>query len=378
MYIISFIDFLSSFADAIGEDNTTNINAIASERISSKSYSLQELYKILQQSSVTVEVYDSVLGPKGLGSGFIINEKGNLVTNYHVAKPPQVGKLSYDITFANGDVFPARLIGSDSFTDLAVLKIENSTIEKFIPLKLGNSSNAVPGDKVAVYGAPSGLSGSLTTGIISAVGRGGSDTSYLPVQLNGMTSTGLDFSQIDMIQTDATINHGNSGGPVVDIYGEVIGVSDLGLADFGIEHTNFLIPSNTVKRVTETLLKGQKYFHPWLGINGMDITPRIASEIGLPNPHGVLVADVYEDSPAERSGLIPGSTFTFISSEGRYVPIDGDVIWKLDDKEIKNQEDVLKFIELEKKINENIKITVYRNNELVDLNTKLTSRPSLD
>lgn len=362
----------------MGYDILTDVPSVSLYTNNTKSYSLQDLYKILQQSSATVEVYDSVLGPKGLGSGFIIDEQGILVTNYHVAKPPQIGKLIYDITFANGDVFPARLVGADPFTDLAVLKIENSTFKKFIPLKLGNSSNAVPGDRLAVYGAPSGLSGSLTTGIISAVGRGGSDTSYLPIQLNGMTSTGLDFSQIDMIQTDATINHGNSGGPVVNINGEVIGVSDLGLADFNLEHTNFLIPSNTVKRITETIVKGEKYLHPWLGINGMDVTSRIASEIGLPQTRGVLVVDVFEGSPAEKSGLIPGSTFVFIPGEGRYAPIDGDVIWKLDDKEIKNQEDVLKFIELNKKINENIKITVYRNNEMVDLVTKLTSRPSLD
>lgn len=341
-------------------------------------YSLQDLYKMLQKSSVTVEVYDSILGPKGLGSGFIIDEKGNMVTNYHVAKPPQVGILSYDITFSNGDVFPARLIGADAFTDLAVLQIEDSADKKFIPLRLGNSSKVVPGDSVAVYGAPSGLSGSLTTGIISAVGRGASDTNFLPVPLTGITNTGLDFSQIDMIQTDATINHGNSGGPVVDMYGQVIGVSALGFADFGLEHTNFLIPSNTVKRVSETILKGEKYFHPWLGINGIDVTPRIASEVGLPQPRGVLVVDVYEGSPAEKSGLIPGSTFTFIYGEGRYVPVDGDVIWFIDDKEIKNQEDILKFIELGKKINQSVKITVYRSGELVDIYTKLTTRPSLD
>lgn len=333
---------------------------------------------MLQKSSVTVEVYDSILGPKGLGSGFIIDEKGNMVTNYHVAKPPQVGILSYDITFSNGDVFPARLIGADAFTDLAVLQIEELADKKFIPLRLGNSSKVVPGDSVAVYGAPSGLSGSLTTGIISAVGRGASDTNFLPVPLTGITNTGLDFSQIDMIQTDATINHGNSGGPVVDMYGQVIGVSALGFADFGLEHTNFLIPSNTVKRVSETILKGEKYFHPWLGINGIDVTPRIASEVGLPQPRGVLVVDVYEGSPAEKSGLIPGSTFTFIYGEGRYVPVDGDVIWAIDDKEIKNQEDILKFIELGKKINQSVKITVYRSGELVDIYTKLTTRPSLD
>ncbi len=117
----------------MGYDILTDVSNVSLDTNNTKSYSLQELYKILQLSSATVEVYDSVLGPKGLGSGFIIDEEGILVTNYHAAKPPQIVKLIYHVTFANGDVFHAGLVGADPFTDLAVLKIENSTFKKFIP-----------------------------------------------------------------------------------------------------------------------------------------------------------------------------------------------------------------------------------------------------
>ena len=175
---------------------------------------------------------------------------------------------------------------------------------------------------MAVFGAPQGLIGTLTHGLVSAVGRSGF-TGILAAggaTLGSMPSVGLEFSQLEMIQTDAAINGGNSGGPAVNMQAEVIGVSDLGWIGFESkqsEQLNFLIPSNTVKRVVPSLITDGRYQHPWLGVSGTDLTSGIADALGLEDPQGFLVVQADSDSPAVRAGIISGSKLTDIPREGR-------------------------------------------------------------
>lgn len=342
-------------------------------------YSLIELYKILEKSVVQIDVYDTRLGALGLGSGFIYDNQGHIVTNHHVADQARVGNLSYDVIFSDGHVYSAKLIGTDPFSDLAVIRIENASDVNITSLKMGNSSMVEPGEQIAILGSAKGLIGTFTTGIVSAVGRSGFTGMSNAGEniLTGMSSLGISFDQTEFIQTDAAINHGNSGGPAVNMRGEVIGISDLGLGDFGAENLNFLIPADTVKRIIPSLIANGTYNHPWLGLEGVDMTSSIAKVLNLQEPKGFLVVNVDDSGPASNAGMLGGDRVTALAREGRSVSIGGDVIVGIDGKDIRSKHDMLLYL-TNKKVGESVVLSVIRDGDPQQITVVLGQRPGYD
>ncbi|HEY7110915.1 MAG TPA: trypsin-like peptidase domain-containing protein [Nitrososphaeraceae archaeon] len=348
--------------------------------ISNKSnYSLTELYDILEKSVVQIDVYDSKLGPLSLGSGFVFDSNGHIVTNQHVAEPASVGTLSYDVIFPNGRVYGAKLIGADPFSDLAVIRIENTSDLEVTPLRLGNSTLVKPGEQIAILGSARGLIGTFTTGIVSAVGRFGFTGMQSTGEniLAGMSSLGVTFDQPEFIQTDAAVNHGNSGGPAVNMRGEVIGISDLGLGDFGAENLNFLIPSDTVKRIIPSLISSGTYKHPWLGLEGVDMTSSIAKVLNLQEPKGFLVVNVDEGGPASKAGILGGDRIVSLPREGRSISIGGDIIIGIDGNDIRSKHDLLLYL-TSKKVGDSVELSIIRNDNLEKLAVILGERPGYE
>ena len=302
-----------------------------------------------------------------LGSGFVYDNQGHIVTNYHVV----TGVKKADVTFTDGNTYSANVVGKDPNSDVAVLQITGDfSQEKVVPLPLANSSNVRPGEQVIAIGNPFGLSGTITTGIVSAKGR------LLPNSDTG-------FSIPNMIQTDAAINPGNSGGPLLNTQGQVIGMNTAIFSSTGVySGVGFAIPSNTIAKEGPLLIKNGSYAHPWLGISGGKITPDLIRAMGLPtNYKGVLVASVQLDSPAEKAGLkgLPQSDSVRLT-QGDSVNAPppsqpGDIITAVDGHSVRQIDDIINYIESQKNVGDNIKLTVNRNGQIMDLTVNLQARP---
>jgi S1-C subfamily serine protease len=292
-----------------------------------------------------------------LGSGFVYDNKGHIVTNYHVV----TGTRKADVTFTDGNTYSANVVGKDPNSDLTVLQITGDfSQEKVIPIPLANSSAVRPGEQVIAIGNPFGLSGTITTGIVSAKGR------LLPNSDTG-------FSIPDTIQTDAAINPGNSGGPLLNSQGQVIGMNTAIFSSTGVySGVGFAIPSNTIAKEVPLLIKNGSYAHPWLGISGGKITPDIATAVGLPsNYKGVIVASVQPDSPAEKADL------KGLSQDDSGTPSQtGDIITAVDGHPVRQIDDIINYIESQKNVGDSIKLTVNRNGQIMDLTATLQTRPS--
>jgi S1-C subfamily serine protease len=292
-----------------------------------------------------------------LGSGFVYDNQGHIVTNYHVID----GATRADVTFTDGNTYSANVVGKDPNADIAVLQITSDfSEEKLVPLSLANSSAVRPGEQVISIGNPFGLSGTITTGIVSAKER------LLP-------NPDIGFSIPDMIQTDAAVNPGNSGGPLLNTQGEVIGMNTAIFSRTGsYSGIGFAIPSNTIAKEVPLLIKNSSYAHPWLGISGGKITPDLIRAMGLPtNYKGVIVASVQPDGPAEKAGLkgLPQGDIVNAPSQ------PGDIITAIDGHPVRQIDDIINYIESQKNVGDNIKITVNRNRQTMDLTTTLQARP---
>src|ERR671931_416143 len=364
-----------------GSNSTVNNNDI-------KDSSLTEIFKRVENSVVQItsrtsdndEMQIIINGkpPKStrLGSGFVYDKEHHIITNNHVVG----GAKKVDVTFIDGNTYTGKVIGSDPFSDIAILQITDNIIfsseEKNVrPLVIGNSSNLEVGQQVIAIGNPFGLSDSMTTGIISQMQR------LLPADSN---SVGGGFSIPNTIQTDATINPGNSGGPLLNMQGQVIGMNTAISSSTGdFAGVGFAIPSNTITRIVPSLLQKGTYSHPWLGISGVSITPDIAQSIGLPrNYKGVVVGSVEADGPADKAGLKGAITTTSSSSSGANPPNPdditrggGDIITAIDGHPVKRIDDVISYIEEHKLVGDNIVLTVNRNGQTTDLTATLQTRP---
>ena len=279
---------------------------------------------------------------QALGSGFVLDKAGHIVTNYHVIE----GADSIEVSFSNQDTLSAKLVGSDPSTDLAVLRVETSS-RSLRPLELGNSDSVRVGDAVIAIGNPFGLDRTATAGIVSALQR--------PITApNGYT---IDH----VIQTDAPINKGNSGGPLLDAGGRVIGVNSQistgGSGDTGNVGIGFAVPSNTVKSVAAQLIARGRVDRAYLGIAGTTITPDLARQFRLPVDAGVLVARVGESTPAARAGLRGGDDEVIVS--GQTYTLGGDVIVALAGKRVASLEE-LRDVLAGHKPGEKIELEVYR------------------
>lgn len=352
--VVLMLIFLAS-GTFFGVANAQNLNETSNNN---KSLSLNDLFELVENSIVQVTKTMPPANPLGpdkenttaLGSGFIYNDKGYIVTNNHVVENAKV----VDITLINGDRYTANITGTDAFSDLAVIKINENTTDIPKPLVVGNSSELRVGDQVVAIGNPFGLESSMTTGIVSQIGR------LLSVDERG-------FSIPNAIQTDALINPGNSGGPLLNMKGEVIGVNTAGIFPGGI---GLAVPSNTVLRIIPVLMEEKNYTHPWLGVTGNTLTADIAKREKVDRTQkGVIIDTIVRSSPADLAGLNGSSINQYGEKRG------GDIITALDGKQIIKMEDLISYLELNKAVNDNTTLSVYRDGEIIDKQVTLKSRP---
>jgi S1-C subfamily serine protease len=293
---------------------------------------------------------------RALGSGFVIDKAGHIVTNYHVVR----GARTIQVSFSNNERFKAKVAGVDPSTDIAVLQVEiNSRALKSLPL--GNSDSVRVGDQVIAIGNPFGLDRSVTSGIVSAVQRRIQAPNQLAIS--------------HVIQTDAALNHGNSGGPLLNAQGQVIGVNaqiETGGQSQGNVGIGFAIPINTVRDVAAELIKNGKVEHAFLGIEGKTLQPDIGQLFHLPVTSGVLVASVRPGSGAAKSGLKPATNQ--LTVEGESWPAGGDVIVKVDGGAVPSVERLVDLI-ASKRPGDDIQLEVVRGTSRIHLNVKLGRQP---
>jgi putative serine protease PepD len=313
--------------------------------------SVSALYDRVHQGVVTIKVTT----PQGqaLGSGFVIDSAGHIVTNDHVV----AGASSISVEFADGATYDAELVGADPSTDVAVVKVDAPSSE-LTPLQLGDSSAVQVGDEVVAIGSPLGLDETVTSGIVSA--------------LNRTITSPSNFAINDAIQTDAAINHGNSGGPLLDLQGQVIGINSQIESDSGgNDGIGFAVPSNTVKSVVSQLLATGKVEHAYLGVGIATITDALASQLGL--PAGVEVTQVTPGGPAADAGLKGADATTVVG--GQEFPTGGDVITAVDGKNVSTSEELQSVIGAMKP-GDSASITYSRDGSEHTVQVTLGTRPS--
>lgn len=352
---------------------------------------LPELFRKVEGSVVQVSTGgDNANGKSGLGSGFIYDRDGHIITNYHVVASAIVdtnrlvsinGDSEITVTFLDGSAYNARVVGSDQFSDLAVLKLEGDHIpyDKLVPLSIGDSIPLRVGEQVVAIGNPYGLSGSMTEGIISGLGRMIPSMPESPTIPDDMPPTGQSpstYSIPDIIQTDAPINPGNSGGPLLNTRGEVIAINTAIFSTTGASAgVGFAIPSSTIKKVVPSLLATGTYQHPYIGIVGTAITPEIADVLGLKEAKGFLVTEVADKSPAHEAGIRGGGD-NLVRTLGQIeINREGDVILKVDDKSVRKIDDILTYLEREKNVGDTIQFTILRNGGTENIELTLGPRP---
>ena len=317
-------------------------------------YSLIDIFEKSEASIVQVSV---VRGESdgGMGSGFVYSDEGYVITNQHVVQDAE----RVMITFLDGEAYIGNVIGTDRDLDIAVVKVE-PTNTYLQPIKIGDSSKLKVGEKIAAIGNPFGLSGSMTSGIVSQMGR------LLPQE------TG--YSIPDVIQTDAAINPGNSGGPLINMKGEVVGINTAIQSATGeFSGIGFAVPANTVKKVVPVLIQDGEFKHPWMGISGTDVDPELAEVRGLNSSKGFLVVSVIEGSPAETAGLL-GVTETK-ETDGREFALDGDIILSIDGETVRKISDILVHLQREKSVGDEMVLSVNRGGEILELTMVLEERP---
>lgn len=292
-----------------------------------------------------------------LGSGFVIDKAGHIVTNYHVIE----GAREIRVSFSNNDSLKATLVGSDPSTDLAVLKVDASS-RALTPLPLGNSDQVQVGDPVVAIGNPFGLDRTVTAGIVSAIQRA-------ITAPNGYT---IDH----VIQTDAAINHGNSGGPLLSARGEVIGVNsqiETGNTGSGNVGIGFAVPSATVKSVVAQLIREGKVERAFIGISAAPITNDLARVFRLPVGHGLLVQTVKPGSGAAKAGIKAGTTQVVLAGES--YQLGGDIIVKADGVAV-NTIERLRDLVAAKKPGDRLELEIYRGSKQLKVEIKLGRQPA--
>jgi S1-C subfamily serine protease len=324
----------------------------------SKSFSLIEIFEKDESGVVKVNVQRSETSnvANGVGSGFVFDKKGHIITNAHVINDAK----KIIITFLDGRSYNAEIMGIDEFTDIAVIKV-NADLTLLHPLALGDSSNLKVGETIAAIGNPFGLSGSMTSGIVSQLGR------LLP--------SGAGYSIPDIIQTDAAINPGNSGGPLLNMRGEVVGINTAIQSTTGeFTGVGFAIPSQTIAKIVPTLIERGEYDHPWIGISGRDIDPDLAKVLGLKDTVGFLIVTVVENSPASKAGLIGSDKIMEV--EGVNYTIGGDIIVSVDGIEVRKIDDILIYLQRAKSVGDEMVLEILRDNRTTDITIILQERPN--
>ena len=330
-------------------------NLIATE---SETLSLMEIFEKAEPGVVRVNTIRNQTANEtgGVGSGFVFDKKGHIITNAHVIE----GSTKTVVTFLDGRSYNAEIIGMDEYTDIGVIKV-NADLKLLQPLSLGDSSNLNVGEPITAIGNPFGLSGSMTSGIVSQMGR------LLP--------SGSGYSIPDVIQTDAAINPGNSGGPLLNMRGNIVGINTAIQSTTGeFTGVGFAIPSQTVAKIVPTLISEGEYKHPWIGISGRDIDPDTANVLGLKDALGFLIITVVENSPAADAGLI-GSNKT-IEVDGKEYPVGGDIIVAVDGIDVRKIDDILVHLQRVKTVGDEMNLEVLRDGRTTNVTVILQERPN--
>ncbi|MBN1906896.1 MAG: trypsin-like peptidase domain-containing protein [Deltaproteobacteria bacterium] len=309
---------------------------------------------VVNISTVTLSVnfWRQITPREGQGSGFIIDRRGYILTNNHVIEKAQ----EIRVTLANGEKLPAELIGRDPYSDIAVIKIAPDKIDVAVPL--GDSDKIKVGQKAIAIGNPFGLSHTLTTGIISALGR------------SIETADGIEIDEI--IQTDAAINPGNSGGPLLDSSGEVIGINTAIFSmSGGNQGIGFAIPINRAKEIASNIITTGRVPRPWLGIESVAIDDQLAYALGFPADYGLLIQMVFPNSPADKAGFQGGDRYAIIG--GMQIVIGGDLIVSIDNEKITDNRKLVSILN-RKKIGQKITVEFYRGKRLMKQEILLAER----
>jgi len=322
---------------------------------------LVEMYRRINPSVVNIITYSGENGfvaASGQGSGFVYDLQGNIVTNSHVVH----GSSQIEVVFSDGLIEKAEIIGEDLHSDLAVINVKNLPSESQ-PIPLGRIDEVAVGQTAVALGNPFGLGGTLTRGIISAMGR----------TIPALTS----FSIPEAIQTDAPINPGNSGGPLLNLAGEVIGVNaqiETGGESRSNSGVGFAIPVSIVARVIPSLIENGEFQWSWLGVVGGNLNTAVKEAMKLPVERGAYISDIVSGGPADLAGLRGSSRE--VSIDNRLIEIGGDVIVAINGVQVNTFEDILIYIALNTTPNQDIELTIIRDGQTQNVTLTLQPRPT--
>lgn len=329
------------------------------------------LYERVSPSVVNIEIVDQRSRGNEIGSsgsGFVYDTQGHIITNAHVV----LDAREILVTFSDGYVATAEVIGEDDFSDIAVIKV-NVNPNRLFPVTFGNSDDIVVGQSTVAIGNPFGLRSSMTTGIVSATGRTLASNNLINPEILDI------YSNPAIIQIDAAVNPGNSGGPILNLDGEVIGIATAIRSDTGtFQGIAYAVPINTVRRVVPQLIESGQVAYPWLGVKTLPTepgvsVPALSEDWDLPVTQGVLIQEVIANSPAEAAGLQGGSRREVI--RGTPIVLGGDIIVAVDGIFVTDLDQVLEYLIQNTTPGESIVLTVVRGDETLDFTVVLGERP---
>ena len=313
----------------------------------------------ITSTTLAYDFFFNVVPQQGTGSGFFVDDRGHVLTNNHVVQDAQ----RLEVTLADGQKVRARLIGRDPANDLAVIRVSLPR-EKLFPLRLGDSRQLQVGQMAIAIGNPFGLQRTVTRGVISSLGR---DLRTDPSDPRSRLMRGI-------IQTDAAINPGNSGGPLLNSRGEVIGVNTAIFSPSGGSvGIGFAVPVATVKRYLPQLIAKGRVAHPWLGITGQSIEPELAAELRLPAKEGILLAQVFPGSPADRAGLKAGRRR--VAAANRLLIVGGDILTAVDGVKLKSVDDLTGYLDTQKEVGDTVALEIVRDGRPMTLQVRLGELP---
>ncbi len=348
----------SSTASTTASTQTDSTNLATNASLSQIYQQVEPSVVVVQDSQPSTDLLNQVSYSQVQGSGFAydLNGQNVIITNFHVVD----SAVNVTVTFQDGNTYTAKVLGTDAYSDLAVLSTDAPQAE-LVPLTIISSSGLLVGDQVVAIGSPYGLTGSMTTGIISALNRTITE------------STGNGYAISDIIQTSTAINPGNSGGPLLNSQGQVIGITTA-IVD-NSQGLGFAIPSDTILREIQDLAQNGSYNqHPYLGIGTVDMTYDIATQMKTSVTYGVLIAQVTTGGPADKAGVKAGTTQTVI--DGNTVNLGGDIIVGINGNRIRNSDDLSTYLEEFTHPGQTVTLTVIRNNQSTNISVVLGTRPA--
>lgn len=368
------VDALASY-QAQGRETPTPIAQAIIDAADAEYMLLQNVYDRVSPSVVNIDVTlstpQSGITDQASGSGFIYDTQGHIVTNAHVVN----GATDILVTFHDGAVSSAKLVGLDAYSDLAVIKVDKVDPAEMLPVTFGDSDLLHVGERAIAIGNPFGLTSSMTVGIISGLGRQLPSAELVNNSIGG-------FNNPSIIQVDTDINPGNSGGPLLDSHGNLIGVNTAIRTETGVfQGVGFAVPSRTVQRVVPDLIANGKVEYSWLGIstvpaeNGMSVAG-LAGDLQLPVSAGVLVEGITGNSPAAKAGLRGGDHSVFV--RGRDICAGGDIIVAVNDLYVKTMDDLVAYLVANTRPGDTVKLLIVRGTDTFDLPLTLEARPTDD